>query len=329
MPINAVFEQQNKYLGQIADQYVDQHNLQVVSTADIISAASLVRFVDNRVGESFALKIVRPLRAEQKYPSLYHHFGSDKFVKLIDVEQRDDGVQIQFMERAVSNSATLADVAKESAYNDIEASRIICKAVKKIHSVSLGDFDISTISSFDDRLFSVLKHLKNPNLPKGIKTIFEKAVAVHQKMAHDYAGRFVLGHGDNHHYNILHDNQRQDWLLIDAIGLYAPEPYHVATLGFNPFDSKDDCHSHLPLKADRMIRQCETIAAEFGCAVESAAEAIWLNCLHVAALRCGVETVANQAGYEYFMKVAKNAEVIADINLPNELYDLPNFVAPQ
>jgi streptomycin 6-kinase len=330
MTIEAAFNARNIDLAFTTANYAAARGLDIAKGSSIASPAGLrTRCVDED-GQESLIKVIAAGRPEQNYPQLEHHFvQAGILVPVLDQEQMQDGTQVQLLPWIASDNMSLRDMAIQSPEGDEKATRIICDLAKKIFDVPWGSIDLSVYPTFDYRLVPIVKHLADKNLPLLLREVFEKAGTVQSELTHQFAHDFVLGHGHNHHFHVLENGESGQYLMVDATGYWAPKIAQMSTLGFNPYNPLDANDPKLALDEDRMVRQCNILSDEFGWEVEDVAKAVWLNCIHVAARRYGGQTVANQAGDEYFRQVAKIADGLAGINCPDEYYNLPNFVAPK
>jgi streptomycin 6-kinase len=150
------------------------------------------------------------------------------------------------LERA-TGTVSLKTMAQQSAAGDDEATRILCRAVRKIHIPSSRSLpDLVPLKHW----FRDLGPMANQH--GGILTHCGKAA---NDLLNEPQDEGPL-HGDIHHENVLDFGER-GWLVIDPKGLYGEGGFDYANLFCNP----DEQTAILP---GRLARQVEIVAAEAG-----------------------------------------------------------------
>lgn len=152
------------------------------------------------------------------------------------------------LERVVKGE-TLAQLALEEG--DDQATQVFCEIVSKLHEAS---FDASLIEPV-----CVLARGFDLYLASGDQTLLPKRVARAKSIYEDLCktqGRKVLLHGDLHHGNILHDEQK-GWLCIDPKGYVGEAEFEISAFLKNPrgtsyYAAKEIVERRIALIAQRL-----------------------------------------------------------------------------
>lgn len=141
------------------------------------------------------------------------------------------------LERA-SSTLSLADECCRA--NDRLACRIICSVVEQLHQINGKDFpELIPIS----RWFVELEpSAKIYSQVCGYSVLRHSVYALHQLLENPQQP--VVLHGDIHHDNILHFDER-GWLAIDPKGLTGERGFDYANLFCNPLIASTDLISQL------------------------------------------------------------------------------------
>ncbi|MFF9563548.1 aminoglycoside phosphotransferase family protein [Leifsonia sp. NPDC014704] len=152
------------------------------------------------------------------------------------------------LERA-TGARNLGQLSRSGAAGDDEATRILCRAGRRLHAAGAGQrpdglFDLR-------RWFRDL--LRRGNAAGG--ELFDVAAQVAEELLRHPVGDVVL-HGDLHHGNVL-DFGPRGWLAIDPKPLHGDPGFDVANILCNPDPAT-------ALAPGRLERAVTVIAAETG-----------------------------------------------------------------
>ncbi|WP_223694332.1 aminoglycoside phosphotransferase family protein [Leifsonia poae] len=146
----------------------------------------------------------------------------------------------------------LAGLSRSGAEGDDEATRILCRAARRLHAVTdrpLPEGLVTLPIWFRDLFDRAREH------PDARGGILKRAAAIAVALLADPVDEVVL-HGDLHHGNVL-DFGRDGWLAIDPKHLIGDSGFDYANILCNPSAS-------LALAPGRLKRQVEVIADSTG-----------------------------------------------------------------
>lgn len=154
------------------------------------------------------------------------------------------------LERATGHR-DLAQLARSGAAGDDEATRILCRAGRRLHAAGTGErpeglFDLR-------RWFRDL--LRRGDAADGGDDLFGVAVRVAEELLQHPGGDVVL-HGDLHHGNVL-DFGPRGWLAIDPKPLHGDPGFDIANILCNP-------DAATALAPGRLERAVGVVSAETG-----------------------------------------------------------------
>lgn len=306
----------------VAAEYAAVFRLENIGNGFHTSTSYLVPAVKG--GADVFLKVIRPDKNERYAADLCRHFCGHGIVRVLEERKTVHGIHVHLYERLISDHVSLKDMAHSGFDGDGRATRIICKVVRDFISVPLADFQVQEEQTLEWRVRHVRAVVKEQTAPHEMLRLFGRALYEHDMFAQRFKGQFVLGHGDAHHFNILHDGLNNRWVAIDPQGLLAPVPFHLACLGINPFEGLVG-EVAVPLQDGRMARLVEILAEEFqdfALTSRDFLEAIWLNALYISAMRYRQPLYPGEVPMAYFMAVAKQAAQLLGKNDGLEVYDM-------
>jgi len=306
----------------VAAEYAAVFRLENIGDGFHTSTSYLVPAV--REGTDVFLKVIRPDKNEKYAADICRHFDGHGIVRILEEQETIQGIHVHLYERLISDGVSLTQKARLGSDGDEQATRIICKVVRDFISVPIADFQVQEAQTLDWRVRHVRALIQERTASDELRKLFERVLQEHDMFAQRFACQFVLGHGDAHHFNILHDGQRNRWVAIDPQGVLAPLPFHLACLGINPYEGLEG-EVAIPLQYGRMERLADVLAEEFhgfGVTSRDFVEAIWLNALYIAAMRYRQPLYPGEVPMAYFMAVAKQAAQLLGQNDGLEVYDI-------
>jgi len=306
----------------VAAEYAAVFCLENIGDGFHTSTSYLVPAV--RDGVAVFLKVIRPDKNERFAAELCRHFDGHGIVRILEERETAQDFHVHLYERVISDDISLKEMAKSGVAGDEQATRIICQVVREFISVPLADFEVRKAQTFEWRARHVHAVVKEGIAPENLLRLFGQVLSLHESFLKRFEGRFVFGHGDAHHFNILHDGQKDRWVAIDPHGVLAPLPFHLACLGINPYEGLVG-EVAVPLQDGRMARLVEILAEEFqdfGVTSRDFLEAIWLNALYIAAMRYRQLLYPGEVPMGYFMAVAQQAAQLLGQNDDLVVYDI-------
>ncbi|MDR6612252.1 aminoglycoside phosphotransferase family protein [Leifsonia sp. 1010] len=195
-----------------------------------------------RTGEPLFLKVAT-VGEERAGGAVIAWWRGDGAAAVIDI----DGDAV-LLERATGTRG-LAQLARSGAAGDDEATRILCRAGRRLHAAGSGQRP--------DGLFDLHRWFRDL-LRRGDAAgggLFDVAARVAEELLRHPDGDVVL-HGDLHHGNVL-DFGPRGWLAIDPKPLHGDPGFDVANILCNPDPAT-------ALAPGRLERAVAVIAAETG-----------------------------------------------------------------
>ncbi len=195
------------------------------------------------------LKIVKPDDDEAHSGEILHYYNGNGAVKILDSYEN-----VQLLERAVSTKDKNYLENMVLSGDDDGATHIICDVIDCLHSLKIKGKRPDKLIPFLQRSDVMRDHIKEGRVDKNDLTIFSRALSVYQDLLDEFQEEDVVLHGDVHHFNILHSDER-GWLAIDPKGILGPRIYEYANMLCNPY-----MHTEIVANKKRMARQAAIIS---------------------------------------------------------------------
>lgn len=209
---------------------------------------------------------------------------------------------------------TLYGMALSSPHGDAKATRILAQHIvgqQEVHSRARSG-RTTQVKSLNDRARLAAHYATDSKIPKPLRELFGLATELTLELASTYANDFRVASPDTHHFSATFNGA--SWDIQPKNLALLPRPLHFATLLMNPFNPAQPAVNpmsnrteELPLEEGRYDCIVRIIADETRLPYESVAKAGLANALHIAAWRLGKEPTIDQAGADYYLKVARVA----------------------